>query len=179
MPSSLPHPHALLNISRGHLVAQVHHKLGKLFHIDNVLGVFRVGIDDFCASVKTEPQSIPSVCWKPTAFDQNDHLNVNYDSVYINGSTMKNRTKNGNLVIDLDEALYSVRVSGTYLATCRGCSLWRVCLSAARSHSAGGASPVSDSLMPGTDKHTCKVRTCATTLSVCLSRISCVVDVCA
>lgn len=35
-----------------------------------------------------------------------------------------------------------------YLATCRGCSLCRVCLSAARSQSAGGARPVSDSLMP-------------------------------
>ena len=35
-----------------------------------------------------------------------------------------------------------------YLATCSGCSLCRVCLSAARSQSAGGARPVSDSLMP-------------------------------
>lgn len=35
-----------------------------------------------------------------------------------------------------------------YLATCRGCSLCRVCLSAAKSQSAGGARPVSDSLMP-------------------------------
>ena len=32
--------------------------------------------------------------------------------------------------------------------TCSGCSLWRVCLSAARSHRAGAAKPVSDSLMP-------------------------------
>merc|ERR1719410_3224865 len=35
-----------------------------------------------------------------------------------------------------------------HLATCRGCSDWRLCLSAARSHRAGGARPVSDSLMP-------------------------------
>lgn len=42
----------------------------------------------------------------------------------------------------------------THLATCNGCSLWRVCLSAARSHRAGGARPVSDSLIPAynTDK---------------------------
>lgn len=41
-----------------------------------------------------------------------------------------------------------------YLATCRGCSLCRVCLSAARSQSAGGARPVSDSLMPVRVNHT-------------------------
>lgn len=35
-----------------------------------------------------------------------------------------------------------------YLATCSGCSLCKVCLSAARSQSAGGARPVSDSLIP-------------------------------
>lgn len=35
-----------------------------------------------------------------------------------------------------------------YLATCKGCSLCNVCLSAARSQSAGGARPVSDSLIP-------------------------------
>lgn len=33
-------------------------------------------------------------------------------------------------------------------ATCNGCSFWRVCLSAAKSHSAGGAKPVSDSFIP-------------------------------
>lgn len=33
-------------------------------------------------------------------------------------------------------------------ATCNGCSFCKVCLSAARSHSAGAASPVSDSLIP-------------------------------
>lgn len=33
-------------------------------------------------------------------------------------------------------------------ATCRGCSFCKVCLSAAKSHNAGGAKPVSDSLMP-------------------------------
>ena len=32
--------------------------------------------------------------------------------------------------------------------TCNGWSEWRVCLSAARSHSAGAASPVSDSFIP-------------------------------
>lgn len=38
--------------------------------------------------------------------------------------------------------------SNIYLATCSGCSLCSVCLSAARSQRAGGARPVSDSLMP-------------------------------
>ena len=33
-------------------------------------------------------------------------------------------------------------------ATCSGCSFWSVCLSAARSQRAGGAKPVSDSLIP-------------------------------
>ncbi|KYN08650.1 hypothetical protein ALC62_00321 [Cyphomyrmex costatus] len=33
-------------------------------------------------------------------------------------------------------------------ATCRGCSFCKVCLSAAKSQSAGGARPVSDSLIP-------------------------------
>ena len=32
--------------------------------------------------------------------------------------------------------------------TCNGCSDCKVCLSAAKSHMAGGASPVSDSLIP-------------------------------
>lgn len=40
-----------------------------------------------------------------------------------------------------------------YLATCSGCSLCRVCLSAARSHRAGGARPVSDSLIPVKKRH--------------------------
>lgn len=33
-------------------------------------------------------------------------------------------------------------------ATCNGCSFCKVCLSAARSHNAGGAKPVSDSFIP-------------------------------
>lgn len=32
------------------MVAQVHHKLGKLLDVDDVFGVFGVGVDDFCAS---------------------------------------------------------------------------------------------------------------------------------
>merc|ERR1719516_948413 len=35
-----------------------------------------------------------------------------------------------------------------HLATCKGCSDCKLCLSAAKSQSAGGANPVSDSLMP-------------------------------
>lgn len=41
--------------------------------------------------------------------------------------------------------------------TWRGCSFWRVCLSAARSQSAGGASPVSDSLIPVSSLTRCTV----------------------
>lgn len=49
--SALPDSHALLDVSGGDLIAQVYHKLGKLFHIDDVFGVFRVCVDDLCASV--------------------------------------------------------------------------------------------------------------------------------
>lgn len=42
----------------------------------------------------------------------------------------------------------SVVIIFVHRATCSGCSFCRVCLSAARSQSAGGAKPVSDSLMP-------------------------------
>lgn len=48
---ALPDSHALLNVSWSHLVAEVHHKLGKLFDIDDVFGVFRICIDDLCASI--------------------------------------------------------------------------------------------------------------------------------
>ena len=36
------------------------------------------------------------------------------------------------------------------IITCSGCSDCKVCLSAAKSHMAGGANPVSDSLIPET-----------------------------
>lgn len=49
--SASPNSHALLNVSWGHLVTQVNHKLGKLFDVDNVFGVLGVCIDDLCASV--------------------------------------------------------------------------------------------------------------------------------
>lgn len=48
--SASPDSHALLDVSRGHLVAQVHHELGKLFDIDDVFGVLGVSVDDLCAS---------------------------------------------------------------------------------------------------------------------------------
>lgn len=49
-----PNSHAFLNVSRSHLVTQVHHKLGKLFDIDDVFWILRVCIDDLCASVGKE-----------------------------------------------------------------------------------------------------------------------------
>lgn len=48
--SASPNSHALLDVCGGHLVAQVHHKLGKLFDVDNVFGVLGVCVDDLCAS---------------------------------------------------------------------------------------------------------------------------------
>lgn len=50
--SASPDSHALLDVSRGHLVAQVHHKLGELLDVDDVFRVLRVRIDDLCASVE-------------------------------------------------------------------------------------------------------------------------------
>lgn len=51
--SASPDSHALLDVSGGDLITQVHHKLGKLFDIDDVFGVLRVSVDDLCASVGT------------------------------------------------------------------------------------------------------------------------------
>lgn len=50
--SASPHSHALLDVSWSHLVTQVHHKLGKLFDVDDVFGILRVCIDDLCASFR-------------------------------------------------------------------------------------------------------------------------------
>ncbi len=44
------HTHAFLYVGGRNLLGQIHDELGKLFHIDNVLRVFRVGIDNLCAS---------------------------------------------------------------------------------------------------------------------------------
>lgn len=46
-----PDSHALLDVSRSHLVTQVHHKLGKLFDVYDIFGIFRVCIDDLRASI--------------------------------------------------------------------------------------------------------------------------------
>ena len=43
------------------------------------------------------------------------------------------------------ESSESALIILVHLATCKGCSDCKVCLSAAKSHSAGGPSPVSDS----------------------------------
>ena len=45
-----PDPHALLDVGRSHLLAEVDHKLRKLLHVDDVLRVVRVGVDDLRAS---------------------------------------------------------------------------------------------------------------------------------
>ena len=46
----LPNSHPFFNVSRCHLITEVHHKLGKLLHIDNVLRVLRISIDYLCTS---------------------------------------------------------------------------------------------------------------------------------
>lgn len=56
--SHLPNSHTLLDIGWSHLVTQVHHKLGKLLHIDDVLWILRVCIDDLGTSSRTRKQPI-------------------------------------------------------------------------------------------------------------------------
>lgn len=45
----IPNSHAFFYVSRCHLVTEIHHELGKLLDIDNVLGILGVCIDDLCA----------------------------------------------------------------------------------------------------------------------------------
>ena len=47
------HTHSLLDVGRRNLLVQIYHELGKLLHVDDVLCIFRVGIDDFGAPVKS------------------------------------------------------------------------------------------------------------------------------
>lgn len=42
--------HALLDIGGRNGLGQLHHELGKLLNIDDVLGIVRVSIDDLCAT---------------------------------------------------------------------------------------------------------------------------------
>ncbi len=42
----VPDTHALFDVSGRHFLAETDHKLGDLFDIDDVLGVFLAGIDD-------------------------------------------------------------------------------------------------------------------------------------
>ena len=46
------HTHSLLDVGRRNLLVQIYHEFGKLLHVDDVLGVFRVGIDDLGAPGK-------------------------------------------------------------------------------------------------------------------------------
>lgn len=48
---SSPDSHALLDVGWSHLVTQVHHELGKLFHVDDVFGILGVCVDDLRASI--------------------------------------------------------------------------------------------------------------------------------
>jgi hypothetical protein len=45
-----PHTHAFFYVSWRHWICQVHNEFGKLFHIDDVLWIIRISIDDFCTS---------------------------------------------------------------------------------------------------------------------------------
>lgn len=141
--SVLPDSHALLNVSGGNLITQVHHKFGKLFDIDDVFGVFRVSVDDLCASVGMMIENKACwnsrLCWK---------TQVNWVRVCFLFGEIAKLVKWWYKHDIRTHFQLRFMPNGLYLATCRGCSLCRVCLSAARSHSAGGARPVSDSLMP-------------------------------
>ena len=43
-------PHPLLYVGGSHTVRQIHHELGELLHIDDILGVVRVCIDNLGAA---------------------------------------------------------------------------------------------------------------------------------
>jgi len=45
-----PDSHALLDVSRSNLITEIHHKLGKLLDIDDVLGIIGVCVDDLCTA---------------------------------------------------------------------------------------------------------------------------------
>lgn len=46
--------HALLNVCRCHRISKIDDKLCKLLDINDVLGIIRIGIDDFCAACDLE-----------------------------------------------------------------------------------------------------------------------------
>jgi len=45
-----PNTHAFFYVSWCHWICQVHNKFSKLFHINNILWIIRISIDDFCTS---------------------------------------------------------------------------------------------------------------------------------
>jgi len=45
-----PDSHSFLDVRRSNLVAEVDNKLGELFNVDDVLGIVRVRVDDFCTA---------------------------------------------------------------------------------------------------------------------------------
>lgn len=50
----VPDSHSLLDVSRGDLIAQIHYELGELLHINDVLRILRVCVDDLGASEESE-----------------------------------------------------------------------------------------------------------------------------
>lgn len=64
-----PDSHAFLDVSRSNLITEVDHKLGELLHVDDVLGIIGVRVDDLCTAGylqglltwSTMQQLIPSV----------------------------------------------------------------------------------------------------------------------
>lgn len=50
----IPDSHSLLDVSRGDLIAQIHHELGKLLHVNDVLWILRVSIDNLRAPEQAE-----------------------------------------------------------------------------------------------------------------------------
>lgn len=51
-------------------------------------------------------------------------------------------------IVNFSDYEFSLQREVKIWSTCNGCSFWRVCLSAVKSQKAGGANPVSDSLIP-------------------------------
>lgn len=43
--TNLPDSHPFLNVSRCHLITEIHHELGKLLHVDDVFRVLWIGVD--------------------------------------------------------------------------------------------------------------------------------------
>lgn len=58
----VPDSHSLLDVGRGDLIAQIHHELGKLLHVNDVLRILRVSVDYLSAPKQAEKVQLHDVC---------------------------------------------------------------------------------------------------------------------